>query len=73
MLIIFDGYARQGVLPIAFFDSIARYVRAVPPPARCCCRRSHYASNTSIWRTPLDFVLPAEPVGRHRKPFLTRT
>ena len=27
-LIIFDRYARQGVLPIAYFDNIARYVRA---------------------------------------------
>ena len=26
-LIIFDRYARQGVLPIAYFDNIARYVR----------------------------------------------
>ncbi len=27
------------------------------------------ASNTSIWRTPLDSVLPAEPVGVTEKPF----
>src|SRR5471030_1284797 len=27
-LIIFDRYARQGVLPIAYFDNIARYVRS---------------------------------------------
>src|SRR3974377_259400 len=26
-LIIFDRYARQGVLPIIYFDNIARYVR----------------------------------------------
>ena len=26
-LIIFDRYARQGVLPILYFDNIARYVR----------------------------------------------
>ena len=28
-----------------------------------------YASNTSIWRTPLNSVLPAEPVGVTEKPF----
>jgi hypothetical protein len=28
-----------------------------------------YASTTSIWRTPLDSVLPAEPVGVTEKPF----
>ena len=33
-LIIFDRYARQGVLPIAYFDNIARYVRKA---ARCWC------------------------------------
>ena len=27
-LIIFDRYARQGVLPILYFDNITRYVRA---------------------------------------------
>src|SRR6201996_3178436 len=66
-LIIFDRYARQGVLPIAYFDNIARYVRSggavlVPPGP-------DYASPTSIWRTPLDSVLPAEPVGVTEKPF----
>src|SRR6185295_11630047 len=28
-----------------------------------------YASTTSIWRTPLDSVLPAEPVGVTEKPY----
>jgi hypothetical protein len=31
-----------------------------------------YASNTSIWRTPLDSVLPAEPVGVTEKPFYAK-
>ncbi|HRO00312.1 MAG TPA: hypothetical protein PLX43_02220, partial [Nitrobacter sp.] len=31
-----------------------------------------YASTTSIWRTPLDAVLPAEPVGVTEKPFHAR-
>ena len=66
-LIIFDRYARQGVLPIAYFDNIARYVRG--GGAVLVSAGPDYASNTSIWRTPLDSVLPAEPVGVIEKPF----
>ena len=66
-LIIFDRYARQGVLPVAYFDNIARYVRA--GGAVLVSAGPDYASNTSIWRTPLDSVLPAEPVGVTEKPF----
>ncbi|HEY7843622.1 MAG TPA: hypothetical protein VID30_08090 [Bradyrhizobium sp.] len=69
-LIIFDRYARQGVLPIAYFDNIARYVRA--GGAVLVSAGPDYASNTSIWRTPLDTVLPAEPVGVTEKPFYAK-
>jgi hypothetical protein len=61
-LIIFDRYARQGVLPIIYFDNIARYVR--DGGAVLVAAGPDYASQTSIWRTPLDVVLPAEPSGR---------
>ena len=61
-LIIFDRYARQGVLPIIYFDNIARYVRG--GGAVLVAAGPDYASNTSIWRTPLDVILPAEPSGR---------
>src|SRR5579872_6702388 len=60
-LIIFDRYARQGVLPIAYFDNIARYVRS--GGAVLVAAGPDYASPTSIWRTPLDAILPAEPSG----------
>jgi hypothetical protein len=66
-LIIFDRYARQGVLPVAYFDNIARYVRA--GGAVLVSAGPDYASTTSIWRTPLDSVLPAEPVGVSDKPY----
>jgi hypothetical protein len=66
-LIIFDRYARQGVLPIAYFDNIARYVRS--GGAVLVSAGPDYASSTSIWRTPLDSVLPAEPVGVTEKPY----
>ena len=61
-LIIFDRYARQGVLPIIYFDNIARYVRQ--GGAVLVAAGPDYASPTSIWRTPLDVILPAEPNGR---------
>ena len=64
-LIIFDRYARQGVLPIVYFDNIARYVRE--GGAVLVAAGPDYARPTSIWRTPLDVVLPAEPVGDHRE------
>ncbi|MEA2860892.1 MAG: hypothetical protein QOC72_2931 [Methylobacteriaceae bacterium] len=66
-LIIFDRYARQGVLPIAYFTNIANYVRA--GGAVLVSAGPDYASTTSIWRTPLDSVLPAEPVGVTEKPY----
>jgi hypothetical protein len=61
-LIIFDRYARQGVLPIIYLDNVARYVR--DGGAVMVAAGPDYASPTSIWRTPLDAVLPAEPSGR---------
>jgi len=60
-LIIFDRYARQGVLPIIYFDNITRYVR--DGGAVLVAAGPDYASQTSIWRTPLDAILPAEPSG----------
>ncbi len=67
-LIIFDRYARQGVLPMLYFDNIAAYVRN--GGAVLIAAGPDYASPTSIWRTPLDVVLPAEPSGEiTEKPF----
>jgi hypothetical protein len=69
-LIILDRYSRQGVLPIAYFDNIARYVRR--GGAVLISAGPDYASATSIWRTPLDSVLPAEPAGVTEKAFVAR-
>jgi hypothetical protein len=60
-LIIFDRYARQGVLPMIYFDNITRYVR--DGGAVLVAAGPDYASPTSIWRTPLNAILPAEPDG----------
>src|SRR5258707_3150813 len=56
-LIIFDRYARQGVLPIIYFDNIARYVRQ--GGAVLVAAGPDYASATTILRTPLALILPA--------------
>ncbi|MBE0702412.1 MAG: hypothetical protein IH582_04455, partial [Afipia sp.] len=69
-LIIFDRYARQGVLPTAYFENIARYVKN--GGAVLVAAGPDYASQTSIWRTPLDAVLPAEPVDVTEKAFHAR-
>jgi hypothetical protein len=70
-LIIFDRYARQGVLPLIYFDNIARYVRE--GGAVLVAAGPDYASPTSIWRTPLDAILPAEPSGETtERPFYAR-
>jgi hypothetical protein len=61
-LIIFDRYARQGVLPIIYFDNIARYVRK--GGAVLVAAGPDYASPASLWRTPLESILPAEPSGQ---------
>ncbi len=60
-LIIFDRYARQGVLPLIYFDNIANFVR--DGGAILVAAGPDYASPTSIWKTPLDAILPAEPSG----------
>src|SRR5215831_10947650 len=60
-LIIFDRYARS-VLTSLYFENIARYVRS--GGAVLIAAGPDYASNTSLWRTPLESVLPAEPNGR---------
>jgi hypothetical protein len=61
-LIIFDRYARQGVLQMIYFDNIVRYVRQ--GGAVLVAAGRDYASQTSLWRTPLVSLLPAEPNGQ---------
>jgi hypothetical protein len=60
-LIIFDRYQRRGVLPLIYFDNIARYVAeggavliaAGPDPN----------NEESVYDTPLAPTLPARPTG----------
>lgn len=56
-LIIFDRYKRRGVLPVLYFDNIARYVR--DGGAVLVAAGPEYADFSSIGQTPLSSVLPA--------------
>jgi len=60
-LIIFDRYARQGVLQMIYFDNIVRYVRQ--GGAVLVAAGRDYASPTACGG-PARSVLPAEPNGR---------
>jgi hypothetical protein len=60
-LIIFDRYAQQGVLPLIYFDNIVNYVR--DGGAVLVAAGADYASNSSIYHSPLESILPAEPTG----------
>jgi hypothetical protein len=60
-LIIFDRYAQQGVLPLIYFDNIVRYVRE--GGAVLVAAGAEYAGSNSIYRSPLEAILPAQPTG----------
>jgi hypothetical protein len=60
-LIIFDRYQHQGVLPLLYFDNIARYVR--DGGALLVAAGPDYASEGSLYDTPLAPVLPVAPTG----------
>jgi hypothetical protein len=60
-LIIFDRYARQGILPMLYFDNIAEYVRR--GGAVLVAAGADYAGPGSLSETPLGSVLPAQPLG----------
>ena len=60
-LIIFDRYAQQGVLPLIYFENIARYVRG--GGALLIAAGPEHATSASINDTPLETILPAAPTG----------
>ncbi len=68
-LIIFDRYKRRGVLPVLYFDNIARYL--TDGGAILVAAGPEHADVTSIHQTPLASVLPVEPTGQVKTgPFL---
>lgn len=67
-LVIFDRYRELGILPLAYFENIARYVE--DGGALLVSSGPEFASDQSIFRTPLAAVLPAQPTGEVvAKPF----
>jgi hypothetical protein len=62
-LIIFDRYQHRNILPLLYYDNIARYVDR-HGGALLIAAGDDYAGNTSLQRTPLGSVLPATPTGR---------
>ncbi len=60
-LIIFDRYRRRGVLPVIYLDNIGNYIRQ--GGAVMVAAGPDYASNASLFRTPLGTALPAVPTG----------
>ena len=61
-LIIFDRYKQRGVLPILYFDNIARYL--TDGGAILVAAGPEHADLTSVHRTPLASVLPLAPTGK---------
>ncbi len=61
-LIVFDRYQSRGVLPIVYYDNLARYVRE--GGAVLVAAGPDYAATGSLYRTPLGPVLPAVPTGQ---------
>jgi hypothetical protein len=60
-LIIFDRYRRRSILPQAYLENIARYVRK--GGALLEAAGPTFGTPLSLYRSPLGAVLPAEPTG----------
>ena len=61
-LIIFDRYRRRGVLPGIYLENIVRYVEN--GGAVLTAAGPDFASQLSLYRTPLGDVLPGQPTGK---------
>jgi len=62
-LIIFDRYQHRGILPLIYYDNIARYVDR-HGGALLVAAGDDLAGSMSLFRTPLQSALPAVPSGR---------
>jgi uncharacterized membrane protein len=60
-LIIFDRYSRRGVIPQAYLENVARYVRN--GGAFLEAAGPSFGTPMSLSRTPLGQILPTEPTG----------
>jgi len=67
-LIIFDRYGERGILPLGYYQNLSAYV--YDGGALLVSAGPEFATYTSIYRTPLSVVLPAQPTGEViAKPF----
>jgi len=60
-LIIFDRYSRRGVIPQAYLENVARYVRN--GGAFLEAAGPSFGTPMSLSRSPLGTILPTEPTG----------
>lgn len=58
-LIIFDRFRKQGMLPMQYYDNIARYVEE--GGAFLDASGSSYVTSRSLYQTPLARILPSSP------------
>ncbi|HEX4370673.1 MAG TPA: hypothetical protein VH019_04960, partial [Rhizomicrobium sp.] len=74
-LVIFDRYGEAGILPMAYFENIANYVE--DGGALLVSSGPEFASDQSLYHTPLASMLPAQPSGeilaQRFKPLVTPT
>ncbi|MEQ9260612.1 MAG: hypothetical protein RIG84_16120 [Roseovarius sp.] len=61
-LIIFDRYKRRGILPSIYLDNVRQYVEK--GGAVLIAAGPDFASAESLYRTPLEAIVPARPTAR---------
>ncbi|MEO0780211.1 MAG: hypothetical protein AAFZ46_00530 [Pseudomonadota bacterium] len=61
-LIIFDRYKRRGILPSVYLDNVRNYVEN--GGAVLIAAGPDFASAESLYRTPLESIIPARPTAR---------
>jgi len=70
-LIIFDRYKRRGILPTIYLENVRNYVEK--GGAVLIAAGPDFASADSLYRTPLEAILPARPTARViEQPFLPK-
>lgn len=61
-LIIFDRYKRRGILPSIYLENVSNYVRK--GGAVLIAAGPDFAGASSIFRSPLGSIMPAQPTAR---------
>jgi len=61
-LIIFDRYKRRGILPSLYLDNVRNYVEE--GGAVLIAAGPDFASADSLYRTPIEAIVPARPTAR---------